>query len=312
MQTRQINFGVVAALVIGVLTAGMIAQTQACAQNEAKYPAFRVKSQGDGPAILMIPGLASSGTTWDGTAEHLSKHFRCIQLTLAGFAGVPPIQKPLLIEAREEIAQYIRDNHLNRPVIMGHSLGGDVALDLAEHYPQLVGPVIIVDSLPFMAGAWFQADSLAAAQPMIEKMRSGMERMNHEQWQAMTQSGASTNAMATSAKDQKTLIDWGLASDQKTVTDAMISLVSEDLRPEENRIETPVLVIGTWVGLQSYGVTENAATGLFREQYAGVKHLQFVMAEQARHFVMWDDPAWFNKQVDSFLAANTGEAIAER
>ena len=44
--------------------------------------------------------------------------------------------------------------------------------------------------------------------------------MTHEQWVAMTRSGASTNSMATSAKDQKTLIDWGLASDQKTVTDA--------------------------------------------------------------------------------------------
>jgi pimeloyl-ACP methyl ester carboxylesterase len=139
-----------------------------------------------------------------------------------------------------------------------------------------------------------------------------MESMNHEQWQAMTRSGASTNAMAASAKDQKTLIDWGLASDQKTVTDAMIALVSEDLRPKETKIETPVLVIGTWVGLKSYGVTEEAATSLFKEQYAGVKHLQFVMAKQARHFVMCDDPAWFNTQVDGFLTANTGEAIAER
>ena len=169
----------------------------------------------------------------------------------------------------------VSDNHLERPVIMGHSLGGAVALDLAEHDAQLVGPVIIVDSLPFMAGA-------------------------------------STNAMAASAKDQKMLIDWGLASDQKTVTDAMIALVSEDLRPKETKIETPVLVIGTWVGLKSYGVTEEAATSLFKEQYAGVKHLQFVMAKQARHFVMWDDPAWFNTQVDGFLTANTGEAIAER
>ncbi|HEY1965251.1 MAG TPA: alpha/beta hydrolase [Acidobacteriaceae bacterium] len=209
-------------------------------------------------------------------------------------------------------ALVVSDNHLERPVIMGHSLGGAVALDLAEHDPQLVGPVIIVDSPPFMAGAWFQADSLASAQPTIEKMRSGMESMNHEKWQAMTRSGASTNAMAASAKDQKTLIDWGLASDQKTVTDAMIALVSEDLRPKETKIETPVLVIGTWVGLKSYGVTEEAATSLFKEQYAGVKHLQFVMAKQARHFVMCDDPAWFNTQVDGFLTANTGEAIAER
>ena len=94
---------------------------------------------------------------------------------------------------------------------MGHSLGGSVALDLAAHYPDLVGPVIIVDSLPFFAGAWFDAKTLAAAQPTIEQMRKGMGAMSHEQWVAMTKSGASTNGFATSAKDQKTLIDWGLA-----------------------------------------------------------------------------------------------------
>lgn len=274
------------------------------------YSAFQVKVEGRGRAIIMIPGLASSGATWDATAAHLSDHFHCIQLTLAGFAGTPPIEAPLLTTAREQIAQYIRDNDLDQPVIMGHSLGGSIALDLAAHYPKLVGPVIIVDSLPFFAGAWFQADSLAAARPTIEKMHAGMQGMTHEQWEGMTRSGASTNAMASSEPDQKTLISWGLASDQKTVTNATIELVSTDLRPELGKIESPVLVIGTWIGLKSYGATEESATLLFHHQYADVNHLQFVMARQARHFVMWDDPTWFNTQVDRFLATNAHPASA--
>ncbi len=277
-----------------------------------EHPAFQVKESGQGRAILMIPGLASSGATYDAVAERLSLHYHCIQLTLAGFAGVPAMPGPLLTQARDQIAQYIRDSHLDRPIIMGHSLGGDIALDLAAHNPSLVGPVIIVDSLPFFAGAWFQADSLAAARPTIDKMRAGMEAMPPEQWQAMTRSGASTNSMATAENDQKTLIDWGLASDQKTVINAMIELVSTDLRPELGNIQTPVLVIGTWVGLKTYGVTEDAVTAVFHQQYSGVKDLKFVMAEKARHFVMWDDPAWFNTQVDDFFAATAGAAIAAR
>jgi len=225
---------------------------------------------------------------------------------------VPAIGGPLLTEARDQIAEYIRENHLDRPVIMGHSLGGSIALDLAAHDPDLVGPVIIVDSLPFFAGAWFNAKTLAAAQPTIEQMRKGMEGMTPQQWNAMTKSGASTNAYATSAKDQKTLIDWSLASDQKTVTDAMIELVSTDLRPELGKIQTPVLVLGTWVGLKNYGVTKDAAAAEFKAQYAGVKDLDFAMDDTARHFVMWDDPAWFNTQVDGFLKKSAETAAAER
>jgi pimeloyl-ACP methyl ester carboxylesterase len=315
MRVKRLNFGVLTALGVAVLSAVMVGQTKseaAAANHAASHPAFRAKATGAGPAIIMIPGLASSGATWDSTVRHLSGHYRCIEITLAGFAGVPPIQGPLLTAARDQIAQYIRDNHLDRPVIMGHSLGGTIALDLAAHNPQLVGPVIIVDSLPFFAGAWFGANSLAAAQPTIAQMRQGMEGMSPQQWQAMTRSGQSTNAMTTSAKDQQTLIDWGLESDQKTVTGAMIEMVSEDLRPELSKIDTPVLVIGTWVGLQNYGVTEASATQLFKEQYSGVKDLKFVMADKARHFVMWDDPVWFNQQVDGFLAANARIATAER
>jgi pimeloyl-ACP methyl ester carboxylesterase len=133
-------------------------------------------------------------------------------------------------------------------------------------------------------------------------MKTYMQGMTSEQWQATTRTGTSTNSMATSEKDQMTLIEWGLASDQKTVTNAMIDLVSVDLRPELGKIETPVLVIGTWIGLKNYGATEEAVTGVFKQQYAGVKHLRFVMAERAHHFVMWDDPSWFNTQVDAFLA----------
>jgi len=252
----------------------------------------------------MIPGLASSGTTWDATADHLGPHFRCYKLTLAGFAGVPPIDSPLLATARDQIAEYIRDNHLDHPVIMGHSLGGYLALDLAVRNPQLVGPIVIVDSLPFFAQAWFQVDSLAAAQPTIDKMRAGMDAMSHEQWIAYTKSGVSTNAMATNPADQQTLIAWGLASDQKTVSNAVIDLLSTDLRHELKKIQTPVLVIGTWVGLKSYGVTESGVAQEFHQQYAGVRDLHFIMSDTARHFVMWDDPVWLDRQIDDFLATS--------
>jgi len=296
-----------AGAVLALITIAIFASPVAAQTASTAHPAFQVTTTGAGPAIVMIPGLASSGATWDGTVAHLSPHYSCVVVTLAGFAGVPPIQGDLLTAARDQIAQYIRDHHLDRPIIMGHSLGGDIALDLAARNPRLVGPVIIVDSLPFFAGAWFNADSLAAAQPTIDRMRTGMDAMTHDQWLTTTRAGTSTNGLATSAKDQKTLIDWGLTSDQKTVTDALIELVSTDLRPELKDIQAPVLVIGTWVGLKEYGVTAASAGDLFHQQYASVKDFHFAMSPTARHFVMWDDPDWFYHQVDQFLAGPARE-----
>lgn len=56
----------------------------------------------------MIPGLASSSATFAGLVEYLAPHFRCYQLTLAGFTEGPPIARPLLAEAQDQIYSHPR------------------------------------------------------------------------------------------------------------------------------------------------------------------------------------------------------------
>ncbi|MGH9490485.1 MAG: alpha/beta fold hydrolase, partial [Terriglobales bacterium] len=146
------------------LTVFALASVLLAAPAPNAHPSFEVQIRGQGQPMILIPGLASSGATWNGTVAHFDRQYRCYVLTLAGFAGAPPdpaARGTLLATVREQLASYIRKQHLDRPVIVGHSLGGSIALDLAAHDPQLVGPVVIVDSLPFFAGAWFQAPNLA-------------------------------------------------------------------------------------------------------------------------------------------------------
>jgi len=49
-------------------------------------------------------------------------------------------------------------------------------------------------------------------------------------------------------------------------------------------------------------ITREQIAATFQQQYAGLPHLHFAMAEKARHFIMWDDPKWFFQQLDGFLA----------
>lgn len=277
-------------------------------ENTASEPSFVVKVSGHGQAMILIPGLASAGSTWDTTVAHFKNHYTCYVLTLAGFAGVPPIQRPLLPSVREDLAAYIRRHHLKKPVIVGHSLGGDIALDLAEHDPKLVGPVVIVDSLPFYAGAWFGAKDLAAAKPTIVQMIAGMAKETPAQYAMYAKSGAATKYMVTSPAKLQEIEQWGIVSDMRTVNSAMIELVSEDLRPGLARISSPTLVLGTWSGWaksleeQHIHLTRADFVASFQNQYKNLTHLHFVMSDTARHFIMWDDPAWFFQQLDSFLA----------
>jgi len=269
---------------------------------------FVVKVTGHGQPMILIPGFASSGETWDSTVAHYENRYMCHVLTLAGFAGVPPIHSPLLSTVVDDLAIYIKDQHLTKPIIIGHSLGGNVAMDLAARHPELVGPIVIVDSLPFYAGAWFDAKTLDDAKASIAAMHAYMAAQTHDQYVATAQSGAATKFMVTDPARLQQIIGWGVATDQTTAADTMAELISQDLRPELARITAPTLLLGTWVGLKAQlaqgnvTITRASVQETFQQQYTSLPHLHFVMSETSRHFIMFDDPNWLFAQLDAFLA----------
>lgn len=295
----------------------LVLSTAPAATPIAPPNSFRVEVSGHGRPMILIPGLSSSGDTWKTTVAHYENQYTCHVLTLAGFAGVPATSGPLLSAVAEELAKYIELQHLEKPIIIGHSLGGNIALDIGARYPNLVGPLVIVDSLPFYAGAWFQAKSLEDARPMIASMHAYMTTQTREQYEQFVRSGAATKYMVTSPADHQMIIQWGLVSDPRTVADAMYELVSEDLRPQLPRVTSPALLLGTWVGLHDQlkqgGIDLSRASVVktFEDQYAGLPHMHFAITDAARHFIMLDQPAWFFQQLDEFLA-NPAKAIDDR
>src|SRR6476646_5579892 len=82
---------------------------------------FDVKVSGKGKPIIFIPGLSSGGATWDDAVQHYKDHFECHVLSLAGFAGKPPIDAPLLDTVASELIAYVHGKKLDHPVIIGHS-----------------------------------------------------------------------------------------------------------------------------------------------------------------------------------------------
>jgi pimeloyl-ACP methyl ester carboxylesterase len=284
--------------------AGTPREARSSPAASASAPAFRVEVTGHGPPMILIPGLASSGETWTTTVDHLRERYTCHVLTLAGFAGVPPIRQPLLPAVKAELARYIAAHRLERPVIIGHSLGGALALDFAADHPERAGPLVIVDSLPFL-GIIVGAATVEDARPTIAQIRSFMATQTQAQYEAYQRAGAATRAMVTSPADHQRVIAWGLASDRVTVSDAFAELLGTDLRPKLGRITAPALVIGTWIGWRDQpGATLDRASSLrtFHDQYASLRRMHFAMTDTARHFVMFDDLPWFTAELDRFLA----------
>lgn len=277
------------------------AQNGQRANKPNQYP-FKVEVSGHGRPMILIPGLYSSGQVWDGTVARYKANYECHVLTLAGLAGEPPIAAPFLEKVRLGIADYIRAKKLRKPVVVGHSMGGFLALWLASREPELVGPLVIVDILPYPPAAQQPTATPETMKPQAEALRKGMLAQSPEQRRQMQTAVLQT--MITDSSKQALAAKWADASDPNTVAQAMYELLTTDLLPELARVKVPTLIIGTWIGLRQYMSREQVEKN-FREQYASLAGYKFVMAEKAKHFVMFDEPEFLFEEMDNFLASQS-------
>src|SRR5688572_17346490 len=119
-------------MMIRLLALLLLPLAAACATT-ADPPAARFASDrisveivGEGPDVVLIPGLSSHPRVWDSTIAAVPG-YRYHRVHVAGFAGKPAganATGPVIEPVGEEIARYIREARLDRPAIVGHSMGG--------------------------------------------------------------------------------------------------------------------------------------------------------------------------------------------
>ena len=248
----------------------------------------------------MIPGLASSREVWADLAAELRKKHRIHLVELAGFADTPAISNPegrVIAPAAEAIAEYIQAQHINAPAIIGHSLGGEIALMLGARYPSQVGRLMIVDALPFYTLMIDPAATSETAERHAAPMRDWLLQQSPEQFEASQQT--SIARLARNEAVRPPLVAASIRSDRKTVADAVYELMVTDLRPELGRIKAQIEIVYAYDAL--FGIPATRVEGMYRQAYASAPHIRFTRIDESFHFVMLDQPERFASAVKAFL-----------
>jgi N-formylmaleamate deformylase len=277
----------------------MVAGAQTADPPAAKNPSFKVTITGKGPPMILIPGLTCGADAWDGGVAHFKDRYECHVLTLAGFAGEPSIAAPMLETVRKDLAAYIREKKLAKPVIVGHSLGGFLAFWLAAEEPALVGPVVAVEGAPFVTGLKMPAATAESAKPMADKMRESYAKQTHDEFVAGSQKALV--AMITDPKEVERIGPTCAKSDPASVAQAMYEMMTTDLRDEVAKIKVPVLLVGSGAAANTPDLLK-AVQDRYEGQLAKIPDHKVVVAEKARHFVQLDSPDFLFAQMDEFLA----------
>lgn len=290
----------------GYLMFGVLLLSGRAFASPQEFRGLQVEVVGKGRPVLMIPGLNSGPDTWRETCAALqADHVQCHLVQLPGFAGLPAAKDASkdawLADMRDRLLAYIEARGLERTVVVGHSLGGELGLQMAIARPELLEGLVVVDSLPFFPAATNPAATSDTVRPMADGMRQQMLKQDEAAYRAG--SLAAVKGMAHAPERVATLQRWGEASDRATTTQAMYELMTVDLRPQLSKIRTPTLVLGSWAGYAPYGATIESTRAIFAREYANLPGVRIEMSQGGYHFLMWDDPQWVLAQVRGFIAS---------
>jgi len=274
---------------IFMLTACVLLYLNVFAQTAAEP--FRVSVSGKGKqAIVFIPGFACSGDVWTSTRAAFEQTHKCYTFTMAGFAGVPAQGSPSFRGWETAIAAYLKAKHIEHPVIVGHSMGGGLALALAADYPELASRVIVVDALPCLAA--LMNPSFHAKEPNdCSELIGQVKALSPERFTQMQE--AATARLVADTSKRPLVLGWSMQSDRGTFGAIYCDFLNTDLRGTLAPISCPVLVL-LEAPFKDYKETVAA-------QYKDLKDAQLVYADKGLHFIMYDDVSWYMDQLKGFI-----------
>jgi len=274
----------------------------ALAASSAGFQSDRivVEARGAGPDVILIPGLASTSAVWQRTADALDDRYRVHLVTVRGFGDVPAggngeglVGGP----AAAEIRRYIAEAGLTRPAVIGHSMGGQIALRVAADAGPRVGRVMVVDASPFFPSLISAGATTGDVEPLARLAYQGLLLFGDEALK--TQAGSMGADMGGAADSLFNTLGWQ-GGDRRTLAQGLYEVMTVDLRARLPAVTAPVTVVYGWSADDRS--PRSHIDGLFRAGYRSLpRPAAFERIEGAEHMVMIDQPRRFQAAVERFL-----------
>ena len=236
-------------------------------------------SDGPSPAILMIHGWTCRHTDWQAQWQHLEGRHELLAIDLPGHGETPADQRDTwsMPAFAQDVLATLERLKSQDVVLMGHSMGGTVALEAAALAPERVRGVILADTFLINYGALSREEIDGFYQPFADNFTTAMVGLIDN-----TTGPQATEALKQTLKEQMGSADpaWALK--------AWEQLLNWDPEPVFAQLKCPV-----------HAINCPLIPDTTRERLA--PHMGDTVIPETGHFLHMEAPADFNRALDEVL-----------
>ncbi len=258
----------------------------------ATSKSIKVDVVGKGTPVLLLPGFTCPGEVWNSTVEKISATHECHIVSYPGFGDVPAIESRWLETIKNDVESYVNSTGLKTVSIVGHSMGGTLALWLASEKKININKVMVVDGLPCLGALMipnYSKESIKYDTPRNNSM------LKMDDVAFATMAGNYANYMTNSSNKRPLIKEWIIKADRKTYVHGFTDLLKIDLRNDIASIDSEVLVLAA-ANMGRAMIESN-----YNKQFEKLRNKKIVYMEKSAHFIMFDAFDAYIGKLQSFL-----------
>ncbi len=244
--------------------------------------------QGEGEVILLLHGLGSTKADWELQKEEFSSDFRIIAPDLRGHGNST---KPKDREAYG-IPQFAEDMKLlldkldiAKCIVVGFSMGGAIAFEMATKYNDLISKMVIVNTAPDFNTLGEMGDQM---------IRERTEMLRSQGMEAMAKKVADGMFPEDDQKDlREAFYKRANENDLEAYYNSFITLMNWGIGDKVRSIEIPSLVVASDMDYTPVALKESYTSKM--------KNAKLKIIKNSRHGVTMDQPEQFNKALLKFF-----------
>ncbi len=251
---------------------------------------------GYGQPVLFLHGWLGSWRYWFPTIERVAENFRTYSFDFWGFGDTRLGQSTAesIQSYSDQVIRFLDELGIDRVVLVGHSMGGMVALKTAINHPKRISRVVAV-------GAPIVGDSLSWLLKLTDRpvLADAFARVPWFRRYMFRMFLGETNDPAVNE-----ILDDSVKSSSTTLRRAVGSMWRTDLRPELSRLTVPALIVH---GGRDEIVHPNQA-----DLFDNIPSAEVVVMPESRHFPFLDEAVLFNETLLRFLRQDASRAAPRR